>query len=246
MTDTPTLVKPSAGAPDGPDLELELKRRPKWPWIVGGVVAAAAIAAVLIVPRLGGTATANETPGATLYITTVKGQPTETALIEFVAEEVAPKYGIEVAFRGLADSTTLNRAVSEGEVAGTIYQHKLWLGQVLEANPDFQLEAATPVFRWGFGLWSDRWESVDELPQGATVSLYSDPANEHPEARRRLPGPGRPGVARHERDAAQHPAASRRLLSRRIDRGPGDIRLPGRGASAGPWVHPRAKLEACC
>ncbi|MCD1269096.1 metal ABC transporter substrate-binding protein [Microbacterium sp. MEC084] len=178
MTDTPTLVKPSAGAPDGPDLELELKRRSKWPWIVGGVVAAAAIAAVLIVPRLGGTATANETPAATLYITTVEGQPTETALIEFVAEEVAPKYGIEVAFRGLADSTTLNRAVSEGEVAGTIYQHKLWLGQVLEANPDFQLEAATPVFRWGFGLWSDRWESVDELPQGATVSLYSDPANE--------------------------------------------------------------------
>lgn len=158
--------------------EFELKKRRKWPWIIGAGVAVLAIAAAIVVPRLGDTRTANETEGATLLITTVEGQPTETALIEFVAEEVAPKYGITIAFKGLADSTTLNRAVSEGEVAGTIYQHKLWLGQVLEANPDFQLEAATPVFRWGFALWSDKYDSVEELPDGATISLYSDPANE--------------------------------------------------------------------
>lgn len=68
--------------------------------------------------------------------------------------------------------------MSDGEVAGTIYQHKLWLGQVLEANPDFQEEAATPVFRWGFGIWSDKYTDVNQLPDGANVSLYSDPANE--------------------------------------------------------------------
>ncbi len=158
--------------------DFELKKKRRWPWILGATVAVAAIAAAVIVPRVGDRATANETDGATLLITTVEGQPTETALIEFIAEEVAPKYGITIAFKGLADSTTLNRAVSEGEVAGTIYQHKLWLGQVLEANPDFELEAATPVFRWGFGLWSDRYDSAEDLPDGATVSLYSDPANE--------------------------------------------------------------------
>jgi ABC-type metal ion transport system substrate-binding protein len=32
----------------------------------------------------------------------------------------------------LSDSNTINRAVNDGEVAGTIYQHKLWLQQVLE------------------------------------------------------------------------------------------------------------------
>ena len=68
--------------------------------------------------------------------------------------------------------------MSDGEVAGTIYQHKLWLGQVLEANPDFKEEAATPVFRWGFGIWSDKHTDPAQLPDGATVSLYSDPANE--------------------------------------------------------------------
>lgn len=59
-----------------------------------------------------------------------------------------------------------------------MYQHKLWLGQVLEANPDFQDEAATPVFRWSFGIWSDKYTGVNQLPNGANVSLYSDPANE--------------------------------------------------------------------
>lgn len=51
--------------------------------------------------------------------------------------------------------------------------------QVLEANPpDFREEAATPVFRWGFGIWSDKYTDPAQLPDGATVSLYSDPANE--------------------------------------------------------------------
>ena len=43
--------------------------------------------------------------------------------MNIVAENVAPKHGIKVAFNGLADSTALNRAVSTGEVAGAIYQH---------------------------------------------------------------------------------------------------------------------------
>lgn len=163
--------------PAGTD-DLEVRRRPVWPFVVGGLVVVAAVTAAIVLPRFAGGSTANETDGATLYVTTVEGQATEVALIEFVAEEVAPRYGIDVAFRGLADSTTLNGAVSDGEVAGTIYQHELWLEQVQEANPDFELEAAGPVFRWGFGLWSDRYDDVDEIPDNAVISLYSDPANE--------------------------------------------------------------------
>ena len=120
----------------------------------------------------------NEVAGATLTVVTAEGNHAEQALVNFVAKEVAPEYGIKVEFKGLADSTTLNRAVSAGEVAGTIYQHKLWLSQVLEANPDFKETAATPVFRWGFGIWSEKYKSVEEMPDGATISLYSDPANE--------------------------------------------------------------------
>jgi D-methionine transport system substrate-binding protein len=173
-----TITEPRNDATTDHDHGFELKRSRRWPLVVGGLVLVLAVAAAVVVPRLGGTATANTTPGATLYVATAEGNAREQALVEYVASEIAPDYGITVAFRGLSDSNTINRAVNDGEVAGTVYQHKLWLGQVLQANPDFDLTAATPVFRWGFGLWSAKWGSVEEIPDGATISLYSDPANE--------------------------------------------------------------------
>ncbi|PPH05335.1 metal ABC transporter substrate-binding protein [Rathayibacter sp. AY1F6] len=160
------------------DLGFDLKKKRRWPWIAGAAVVVVGVASAIAVPLLSPAVSANEQEGATLYVATAEGNASEQALVDFVAREVAPRYGITVAFKGLSDSNTINRAVSEGEVAATVYQHKLWLGQVLEANPDFEEEAATPVFRWGFGLWSDKYSDVSQIPDGGTVSLYSDPANE--------------------------------------------------------------------
>lgn len=160
------------------DLGFELKKRRRWPFIVGGIVVVVAIAAAIIVPKVFVVASPNDTPGATLLVATAEGNAAEEALVNFVAEKIAPKYGIKVAFKGLSDSNTINRGVSDGEIAATIYQHKLWLNQVLLANPDFREEAATPVFRWGFGLWSAKYKTPAEIPIGGVVSLYSDPANE--------------------------------------------------------------------
>lgn len=62
--------------------------------------------------------------------------------------------------------------------AGTIFQHRHWLQQVLDANPGFREEAATgPFFHWVFGIWSDRYRTPQDIPVGATVSLLADPAN---------------------------------------------------------------------
>jgi len=160
------------------ELGFDLKKRRRWPFVVIGAAVAVGVATAIAVPLLNPVQSANLVSGATLYVATAEGNAAEQALVEYIAEEVAPDYGITVKFKGLSDSNTINRAVSEGEVAGTIYQHKLWLGQVLEANPDFKEEAAVGVFRWGFGLWSDKYTDVADLPDGAKVSLYSDPANE--------------------------------------------------------------------
>lgn len=174
MTTTPT----SDTAPDQDDHGFELKRNSKWVWIALTLAIVIVGAVIVRYAFFNETKSANEIPGATLVVATNEGNAAEQALIEYIGKEVAPRHGIKVAFRGLSDSNTINRAVNDGEVAGTVYQHKLWLGQVLEANPDFRETAATPVFRWGFGIWSDKYSDVSQLPDGANVSLYSDPANE--------------------------------------------------------------------
>lgn len=173
-----TITEEKTAQPPADGHGFTIQKKKKWPWAVGGIVAIAAIATGITINANAGTKSPNEIAGATLTVVTAEGNHAEQALVNFVADKVAPKYGIKVEFKGLADSTTLNRAVSTGEVAATVYQHKLWLSQVLAANPDFKEEAATPVFRWGFGIWSDKYKSVDEIPNGATISLYSDPANE--------------------------------------------------------------------
>ena len=155
--------------PPGPTDEhgFDVRTRRRWPWILGAIIVVLGIAAALIVPRFIGTTSPNLVEGATLTIVTAEGNASEQALVEFVAEEVAPKYGITVDFKGLADSTTLNRAVSEGEVAGTIYQHKLWLGQVLDANPD--VTSKPGLFK---KVWADQYAGIIEYrPQHKAVAV---------------------------------------------------------------------------
>lgn len=172
MSTTPTSIH------EADDQGFELKSKQRWVWIALGLVVVVAAVVVVRVVLFSDTKSPNETIGSTLVVVTQEGYAAEQSLIEFIAREVAPKYGIKVAFRGLSDSNTINRAVSEGEVAGTTYQHKLWLNQVLEANPDFRLTAATPIFRWAFGIWSEKYKSLQDIPDGATVSLNADPSNE--------------------------------------------------------------------
>nr|WP_236147379.1 MetQ/NlpA family ABC transporter substrate-binding protein [Mycolicibacterium sp. CH28] len=155
-----------------------LKKRRRWPYVVIAVVVIISAAIYFVVQRGSGTTSANETPGATLDVVYLDSNPAEKAIIEYIATNVAPDYNVKVGAVGLGDSTQINQAISDGRYAGTIFQHRHWLQQVLDANPGFKEQAATgPVFHWVFGIWSDKYRTPQEIPDGATVSLLADPAN---------------------------------------------------------------------
>ncbi|GAC66672.1 MetQ/NlpA family ABC transporter substrate-binding protein [Gordonia soli] len=178
MTTDSEATTQSGGADNTPPSGIEVRTRRKWPFIAGGVVVIVALVVAIVLWRSGGSESNNNVAGATLSVVYLDSNPAEQRLIDYVASDIAPDYDITVDAVGLGDSTTINRAVSTGQYAGTILQHKLWLGQVLQANPDFREEAATgPIFYWNFGVWSDKLTDPKQLPQNATVAIPSDPSN---------------------------------------------------------------------
>ena len=155
-----------------------IDRRRKWPYLIVVLVVVIAAAAFVIIQRSTNAASPNETAGATLEVVYLDSNPAEKAIIDYIAENVAPDYDVKVGAVGLGDSTQINQAISDGRYAGTIFQHRHWLQQVLTANPGFREEAATgPFFHWVFGIWSDKYKTPQDIPDGATVSLLADPAN---------------------------------------------------------------------
>lgn len=152
--------------------------RRRWPYLLAAVVVIASATTYFIFFRGSGAKSANETAGATLEVVYLDSNPAEKRIIEYIGKEIAPDYDVKVAAVGLGDSTQINSAISDGRYAGTIFQHRHWLQQVLDANPSFKEEAATgPFFHWVFGIWSDKYRTPQDIPDGANVSLLADPAN---------------------------------------------------------------------
>ena len=48
---------------------------------------------------------------------------------------------------------------------------------MVDAN-GFALSTTVPVFQWAFGIYSDRYSSVQALPNGATIVVPDDGANQ--------------------------------------------------------------------
>ena len=158
-----------------PQPQFELKKRNRTPWFAG--VAVLIIAAAAGIGYVNHRANAAVVFGDTLKVHYEPAMAGEQKLIEFVAAHVAPDYGIKLEAVGLQDPAQADAAVANGTYAGTIYQHQWWLKQVVDAN-GFALTPTEPVFQWSFGLYSDKYASIKDVPDGATFIVPNDGANQ--------------------------------------------------------------------
>ncbi|MDR3288719.1 MAG: hypothetical protein LBT22_04765 [Peptococcaceae bacterium] len=92
-----------------------------------------------------------------------------------LAQEVE-KLGYKLEYTFLADNTQLNEAVESGEYFANYHQHTPYMNEFNEAHKA-HLAAAFKVFTDRAGLFSTKHQSLDELPNGAQISIPNDAGN---------------------------------------------------------------------
>jgi len=111
----------------------------------------------------------------TIKVGTMAGPETE---VMQVAKQVAKdEYGLDVEIVEFTDYVTPNAALADGSLDANAYQHRPYLeGMVQNRGYDFAVAGTT--FVYPIGAYSQKHDSIDELPDGATIAIPNDPSNE--------------------------------------------------------------------
>ncbi|GAA1163902.1 MetQ/NlpA family ABC transporter substrate-binding protein [Ornithinimicrobium humiphilum] len=97
-------------------------------------------------------------------------------ILQFVDEELAPEAGLDLEIVEFTDYVQPNAALDTGDVDANYYQHGVFLAdQIEQAGYDFT-GLGTISFQ-PMGLYSRTADSLDALPEGATVAIPNDPVN---------------------------------------------------------------------
>ena len=90
--------------------------------------------------------------------------------------DAAADEGITVELVDFSDYNQPNPALAEGEIDLNQFQHIVYLAQYNEANgQDLVTVGSTAIYP--LGLYSTQYDSVKDIPEGATVAIPNDPSN---------------------------------------------------------------------
>ncbi|MFS0712416.1 MetQ/NlpA family ABC transporter substrate-binding protein [Microbacterium sp. 2P01SA-2] len=92
-------------------------------------------------------------------------------------KEAAADEGIEVEIVDFTEYTQPNPALSAGELDLNQFQHIIYLA-TYNVNADDDLVAIGSTATYPLGLYSTQYDSIDEIPEGATVAVPNDESNQ--------------------------------------------------------------------
>jgi D-methionine transport system substrate-binding protein len=98
------------------------------------------------------------------------------AFLNLVVDDLAAQ-GITLKVQEFTDYVTPNEALESGELDANFFQHLPYL-ESFNKERGYHLASAGGVHVEPFALYSDEYDSIDELPQGATIAIPNDPTNE--------------------------------------------------------------------
>ncbi|MDN6181055.1 MAG: MetQ/NlpA family ABC transporter substrate-binding protein [Halomonas subglaciescola] len=111
----------------------------------------------------------------TLKIGTVAGP--ETDLMQIAVDIAEEKYGLDAEIVEFTDYVTPNAALADGSLDANAFQHEPYM-QSMVNDRGYDFSVAGYTFVYPIGAYSEKYTSIDELPDGAQVALPNDPSNE--------------------------------------------------------------------
>ncbi|MGM0386365.1 MAG: MetQ/NlpA family ABC transporter substrate-binding protein [Actinomycetota bacterium] len=145
--------------------------------------AAFAATAILGLAACSGSTSDEETTAAgaaTAEITTltIGATPVPHAeILAYVDETLAADAGIDLEIVEYTDYVQPNVALSEGDLDANYFQHLPYFDAEL-AEKGYEFEASPGIHIEPYGVYSEKWGSLDELPDGAQVAVPNDPSNQ--------------------------------------------------------------------
>lgn len=93
------------------------------------------------------------------------------------AKPLLKEKGIDLEIKVIGDYVTPNTALAAGDLDANYFQHIPYLKQQMAENKDFDFVNAGGIHIEPIGVYSKRYKSLDELPDGATILMSSSVAD---------------------------------------------------------------------
>lgn len=97
-------------------------------------------------------------------------------LFKDAIEPTLEKQGYSVEIKEFSDIVTPNTALDEGELTVNVFQHSIYLENFNKENGT-HLTYVCEIPTAGMGIFSSKYKTLDELPDGAVIAIPNDVTN---------------------------------------------------------------------
>lgn len=99
-----------------------------------------------------------------------------TEVLEFVQENLSEEAGFELEITEFSEYTVVNQSLADGSLDANLYQHLPYM-ENFNAEHGTDIVSVGKVYFPALALYSHELDTVEDIPDGSTITLPADPAN---------------------------------------------------------------------
>ncbi|MGA0562601.1 MetQ/NlpA family ABC transporter substrate-binding protein [Ancylobacter sp. VNQ12] len=125
---------------------------------------------------LGALALLAATGAASAETIRIAATPGPHAQILEAVKPVAAAKGLDIKILEFSDYVVPNQALDAGEIEANSFQNLPYLDNQ-KKDRGYRIEPVALTVNFPLGVYSKKWKSWDQLPNGATIAIQNDPTN---------------------------------------------------------------------